>query len=332
VKGAPLRVAVLAGGPSSEAEVSRVSARAVGGALGEAGHRAEVLELDANLPLALAAHPPDVVFPALHGPLGEDGCVQGLLEVLDLPYVGASVMASALAASKPDAKLHFRAAGLPLAADVLVRRGEDLVQVAVRVRERLGGAVVVKPASGGSAIGVSRVSSEMPDSALALAIEEALAHGDSVLVEQRIVGEEVTCGVLEDDDGTPIALPPTLIMAKSSDWYDFTSRYGTGGSEHRCPAPFDQPLIRRIQVAAVGAHRALGVRDLCRVDFVVSPDAAEPVIVLEVNTLPGMTATSLFPEAAARAGIGFAELCDRLVRRAAARPRRRVPEAVPMPG
>jgi D-alanine-D-alanine ligase len=332
VKGAPLGVAVLAGGPSSEAEVSRVSAHAVAGALRQAGHRAQIVELDSKLPAALAAHPPDVVFPALHGPLGEDGCVQGLLEVLDLPYVGAGVMASALAASKPDAKLHFRAAGLPLAGEVLVRRGEDLRAAAHRVRERLGGAVVVKPASGGSAIGVSRITAEMPDSELVSALEGALVHGDGVLVERRIVGEEVTCGVLEDDDGTPVALPPTLIVAKASDWYDFKSRYGTGGSEHRCPAPFDPRLTRRIQVAAVAAHRALGVRDLSRVDFVVSPDADEPVILLEVNTLPGMTATSLFPEAAARAGIGFAELCDRLVRRAAARPRRRVPEAVPMPG
>jgi D-alanine-D-alanine ligase len=221
---------------------------------------------------------------------------------------------------------------LPLADEMLVRRGDDLAALAQKIRERLGAAVVVKPASSGSAIGVSRVGAEMPDSELVVALEGALLHDDTVLVERRIVGEEVTCGVLEDDAGTPVALPPTLVIAKASDWYDFTSRYGTGGSEHRCPAPFDAALTRHIQATAVRAHRALGVRDLCRVDFVVAPDAPEPVTLLEVNTLPGMTPTSLFPEAAAKAGIPFPELCDRLVRRAAARPRRRTPQAVPMPG
>src|SRR6185503_10550862 len=136
------------------------------GALAEAGHRVELIELDRSLPSALEGRSIDVVFPALHGPLGEDGCVQGLLEVLDLPYVGAGVLASALAASKPDAKRHFRAAGLPLADEMLVRRGDDLTALAPTIRERLGAAVVVKPASSGSAIGVSRVGAEMPNSAL----------------------------------------------------------------------------------------------------------------------------------------------------------------------
>jgi D-alanine-D-alanine ligase len=142
----------------------------------------------------------------------------------------------------------------------------------------------------------------------------------------------VTCAVLDDEAGVPRALPPTLIEPLAADWYDFTSRYGTGGSRHHCPPPFEPALTRRIQEVAVGAYRALGCRDLARVDFVVAEAApSSAVTLLEVNTLPGMTATSLFPEAAAAAGIGFVELCGGLVRRAQARVRLRAPSVVPMP-
>ena len=138
--------------------------------------------------------------------------------------------------------------------------------------------------------------------------------------------------VLEDELGTARALAPTLIVPKAAEWYDFTSRYATGGSVHYCPAPFSAALTRRIQEVAEGAHSALGARDLSRVDFVVD-DGASEVTLLEVNTLPGMTATSLFPEAAAQAGIAFVELCDLLVRRAWSRgATRRAPSAVSMPG
>jgi D-alanine-D-alanine ligase len=327
-----LRVAVLQGGPSSEAAVSRVSAAAISRGLTEAGHGVTLLELDERLAHELAAGAFDVVFPALHGPVGEDGCVQGLLEVMGLPYVGAAVLASALAASKPHAKRLFAAAGLPVVADAVYLRGEDPRRFAERARELLGPALVVKPASGGSAIGVTRIGEASTTDVVVAALEAALAVGDEVLVERFSPGLEATCGVLEDEQGVAHGLPPTLILAKSADWYDFTSRYAAQGSEHRCPAPFGPALIARMKEVAVGAHRALGVRDLCRVDMVVRPDdAADPITLLEVNTLPGMTPTSLFPEEAAVAGIPFADLCDRLVRRAAARPRRPTPNVVPMP-
>jgi D-alanine-D-alanine ligase len=332
VSATSLSVAVLAGGPSSEAEVSRVSAAAVARALGEAGHRARVYELDGALPAALGAAEVDVVFPALHGRLGEDGAVQGMLEVLNLPYVGAGVLASALAASKPDAKKYFRHAGLPVAREVVVLAGEDLDVAAARIRGELGAAVVVKPADSGSAIGVSRIRDADPDAVLVEALRSALGLANAALVEPFLVGQEVTCGVLEDDEGRAVALPPTLIVSKAADWYDFTSRYRAGGSEHRCPAPFAKPIIAAIQQIAVAAHRTLGVRDLSRADFVVCPDSRdEPVTLLEVNTLPGMTETSLFPEAAAVAGFDFVTLCAGLVKRAHARPRRIHARAVPMP-
>lgn len=326
-----LWVAVIAGGPSTEAEVSRTSARAVREALIAAGHRAEILELEPGLLSKLGAGKYDVIFPVTHGPLGEDGCLQGLLEVLDAPYVGSGVLASALAASKPHAKAFFRHAGLPVASDVLVARGEPLGERVRAIRMDLGAKVVVKPASGGSAIATSRVLERDPDDALVKAIELAHEVDPFALVESFVTGDEVTCGVLERDAGAE-ALPPTQILSKAADWYDFESRYAAGGSEHRCPPPFPAEVVGHIQAVALSAFRALGCRDLARADFVVAPDAGVAgVTLLEVNTLPGMTATSLFPEAAAIAGVPFPELCDLLARRALGRPRRARPREIPMP-
>jgi D-alanine-D-alanine ligase len=321
---------VVQGGPSSEAGVSRASAAGVEGALRDGGHEPVVMELDAALPGRLAASRCDVVFPAVHGRLGEDGCLQGLLEVLGVPYVGSGVLASALAMSKPHAKAHFRAARLPVARDAVVHAGEDLAERARFVRTACGPAVVVKPGAGGSAIGVEPIAADASDATLIVALERALLLDRAVLVEEMKGGKEVTCSVLEDEDGTPRGLPPTLILPKAAGWYDFRSKYAPSGSVHQCPPPFPQPLIERVQAVAVAAHLVLGCRDLSRVDFVVD-DAEGELTLLEVNTLPGMTATSLFPEAARVAGISFSDLCDRLVRRAHGRPRELVPAAVPMP-
>lgn len=322
-----LSVGVICGGPSAEANVSRTSAKAVAAALAQAGHRPTVLELEASLAPALAAGGFDVAFPVTHGPLGEDGCLQGLLEVFDLPYVGSGVLASALAASKPHAKALFRSAGLPVADEVVVRAGEPpLAAVAA-----LGGAVVVKPASGGSAIGTTRLTPDSSPEVVQAAFAAAFAVDAVVLVERFVKGHEVTCGVLEGDSG-PTALPPTLITSHAADWYDFTSRYAAGGSSHQCPAPLPPRVTARVQAVALGAFRALGCRDLGRVDFVVGEgDDPSGVVLLEINTLPGMTGTSLYPEAAAATGVDFVTLCSGLARRAHARPRRARPAELPMP-
>jgi len=288
------------------------------------------MELTADLAGELRASTPAVVFPAVHGAVGEDGCLQGMLEILGLPYVGSGVLASALAMSKPHAKAHFRAAGLPIAQDLSVRRGDDVPGVARRLLAEVGPQLVVKPAAGGSAIGVAVLTSGVTEAVLVEAIERALAIEPTALVERFVSGKEVTCAVLEDASGEPRALSPTLILPQAGAFYDFRSKYGTAGSVHRCPAPFTPALTARIQAQAVTAHRALGCRDLSRVDFVVDDDASETTV-LEVNTLPGMTATSLFPEAAQVAGISFSALCDRLVRKAHCRPRAHAPEAVAMP-
>ncbi|GMV12999.1 MAG: D-alanine--D-alanine ligase [Polyangiaceae bacterium] len=324
-----LSVAVIAGGPSAEANVSRTSAGAVCAALGQAGQRATVLELEAALPAALREGRFDVAFPVTHGPLGEDGCLQGLLEVLGLPYVGSGVLASALAASKPHAKALFRQSALPLAEELSVSELEGVARAAQRVRERFDGAVVVKPASGGSAIGTTRV--DPADERLEAALEAAFAVDADVLVERFVAGLEVTCGVLEGPSGARV-LPPTLISAKAADWYDFTSRYRAGGSAHQCPAPLPAAVTARVQEVALAAFRALGCRDLGRADFVV-PEGDDPsgVTLLEINTLPGMTSTSLFPEAAAAVGIEFPRLCAELARRAHERPARKHPVPIAMP-
>jgi D-alanine-D-alanine ligase len=330
VSAAPLAVAVVAGGPSSEASVSRASAAGVLGALQQAGHRATVLELGPALPAKLTSEKYDVVFPAVHGRFGEDGCLQGLLEILGLPYVGSGVMASALAMSKPHAKAQLRTISAPLADEVLITAGADLAEASRHIRKRLGAAVVVKPGAGGSAIGVAPIGASASDAELEAALGRALALDSVVLVEKMIAGKETTCAVLEDEAGIPRALPPTLIVPKAAGWYDFRSKYAPSGSAHQCPPPYSPSLIARISELAVKAHAALGCRDLSRVDFVVDDDRDE-ITLLEVNTLPGMTATSLFPEAAAVAGIPFPDLCDRLVRRAFARPSAALVEAPPMP-
>ncbi len=328
-----LRVAIVMGGPSAEAEVSRVSAAGVRDALGRSGHEVWLVELDAQTPAALAGDAPDVVFPVVHGALGEDGCLQGLLEVMALPYVGSGVAASALAADKLLAKALFRAAGLPVATEATVARGEDLARAASRVRSALGPAVVIKPHAQGSAIGVTRVGAEAGDDAVARALSIALAIDEVALCERFVRGREVTCGVLDAAAlGLTRALPPTAIEARLGDFYDFRSRYAAGGSVHHCPADLPSDVAARVQAVALGAHHALGCRDLSRADFIVGDgEDAGAVTLLEVNTIPGMTPTSLFPEAAAVAGVAMDRLVDGLVRSALARgPRRRV-SAVPMP-
>lgn len=324
------RIAVVCGGPSSEAAVSRASGRGVHQALIKAGYAAELLELGRDLPAGLLAGNFDAVFPTTHGPLGEDGCLQGLLEVLGLPYVGSAVLGSATAASKPAAKRCFREAGLPVAPERVVKQSELEGLDCDAVIAELGPALVVKPSGGGSSIGVQRLAAGSDGAALKEALLRSFEVDSEALIERFVTGLEVTCGVLETDAG-PQAFSPTLIHSEAAEWYDFKSRYGTGGSRHECPAPLPPERLDRIQQVAVAAFRAVSARDLGRMDFVVPLEPSEDITLLEVNTLPGMTATSLYPEAAAVAGIGFPELCRRLVERAMARPPRYVPEEVPLP-
>lgn len=322
------RVAVVHGGNSAEAEVSRRSATGVEEALQQAGYLVALVALDSpTLTKDIASC--DVVFPVAHGQYGEDGCLQGLLEILGTPYVGSGVRASAIAAYKPLANAVFRRAGLPAPTWTTVLAAESPVSAASRILAELPGPVVVKPASGGSAIGVVRFTEAPNGRDLAAAIEAARMSEGDVVVQRYVAGDEVTCGVLERVADAPEALPVTRVLPTRATWYDFQARYSTGGSRHECPAPYDDALTRRIREVARAAHLAVGARDLSRADFVVTPQGS--VHLLEVNTLPGMTKFSNFPEAAGVVGIDFPALCALLVEAAMGRPRPSLhtPEAFP---
>jgi D-alanine-D-alanine ligase len=327
-----MKVAVIQGGPSGEAEVSRKSAEAVAGALARAGHEAQRFELDGDLPRALDNYRPDVVFPAVHGTQGEDGCLQGLLEILGLPYVGSDVRSSAVAADKWSAKVFFRNAGLTVADERRLTQSDrerNASELLAELRAQIGPDLVLKPAQGGSTIGIERVFRTVSDEDFVRALSDAFGHDDFVLVETYVSGKELTCAVIDDENG-PRAFPVTLITSSATDWYDFVSKYSPGGSAHLCPAPLSEAETEAVQKAAVAAHGALGARDLSRSDFILAEDGT--AYLLELNSLPGMTEVSLYPEAARAAGMSFPDLVDHLVRRAATRGARSGGIPRPLPG
>lgn len=290
------RVAVLKGGLSAEREVSLVSGRECANALRAAGY--EVIEVDAGRDLAacLIEVKPDCVFNALHGRWGEDGCVQGLLEWLAIPYTHSGVLASALAMDKQRSKEAYRAAGLPVVQSVIATRDE------VRSRHVMPPPYVVKPKNEGSSVGVyivheaanapPQLSDDMPE---------------SVMVETYAPGRELTTAVLGDR-----ALAVTDII--TTGWYDYHAKYSVGGSRHEVPARIPQEITEACLDYALRAHRALGCRGLSRTDFRWDESRGlDGLILLETNTQPGMTPTSLAPEQAAHAGINFPELCRWIV-------------------
>ncbi len=304
-----LTVAVLMGGPSAEAEVSRNSAEQVSQGLRSAGHAATLVELDERCGSSLMTLAPDVVFPALHGPPGEDGTVQGFLEILGLPYVGSDVHGSAVAMDKHIAKHVFRDAGLPVADGRVVSPGDDLESCAREISAHLGPGVVIKPLCQGSAIGVT----PLPNGGnVAAALTAALDFG-ACLVEPYVMGREITVGVLERN--AQLEPHPVIEIETATDeWYDYTNRYTAGQSRHIMPALLPDDVSRQLQDIAVCAHEVLGLRDLSRADFIVGDN--DEITLLEVNTLPGMTPTSLYPEGAAALGLEFPALMDHLVQQA----------------
>jgi D-alanine-D-alanine ligase len=256
----------------------------------------------------------DVVFPVLHGPYGEDGTVQGLLEMAGVPYVGSGVLASAACMDKAVAKTLLAAAGLAVAPAVVVRSREwcaDPAPLTAAARQ-LALPVFVKPARGGSSIGISRVDdwSELP-----AAVELALGYDPKVLVEQGVRGREVECGLLDGPDGTPeTSVPAEIRVVGSAAFYDFEAKYLDGATELDCPADLPADVTARLQQLARTAYAALGCEGLARVDFFVGDDGA--LTVNEVNTMPGFTPASMFPRMWAAAGVDYPTLVDRLVQSA----------------
>ena len=314
-------IAVIQGGPSSEAEVSRASAASVAKALTHAGHAPVRLELNAHLAESLRTGGYEVAFPVAHGAVGEDGALQGLLEVLDMPYVGSAVLASALAMDKRLARRVFALEGLPVAKGIALPRGDEHAagEGALRARREVGARVVVKPCSHGSAIGVARFEENAPAASVAEAILAVWEIDEVALVEHFARGREVTCGVLHVG-GAVVALPPTEIESPQDAFYTYEARYAPGRSVHTCPAALPDAIGARVQRIAEAAHVALGCRDLSRADFIVGDDAdTKAITLLEVNTMPGFTSTSLYPEAAQASGMTFPDLCNALICEAFAR-------------
>ena len=256
----------------------------------------------------------DVVFPVLHGPYGEDGTLQGLLELAGVPYVGSGVLASAAAMDKSVARVLLAGAGIAVTPAVTVRAARwaaDRDGVVDEVRA-LGLPVFVKPARGGSSIGISKVRdlAELP-----AAVEQALRCDPKVLVEAMVVGREVECGILEDADGRPQAsVPAEVRVVGDHDFYDFEAKYLDAATELDVPADLPQEVTDRVQAVARTAYDALDCEGLARVDFFVGPDGE--LTVNEVNTMPGFTPTSMFPRMWAASGVDYPELVDRLVQAA----------------
>ena len=289
------KVAVLMGGPSAEREVSLVSGRACAAALREAGFTVVEVDCGPDLPVRLAEIQPDVCFNALHGRWGEDGCVQGILEWLRIPYTHSGVLASALAMDKAKAKEVYAAAGLPIVQSVLALR-EDVAKAHV-----LPPPYVVKPNNEGSSVGVYIVR----EGANAPRLAETMP--ETVMVETYAPGREMTCTVMSDR-----ALCVTDIITDG--WYDFDAKYKTGGSRHVLPAVLPTEITQACLDYALRAHRALGCRGVSRTDFRWDEARGlDGLILLETNTQPGMTPTSLAPEQAAYCGISFPDLCAWMV-------------------
>lgn len=299
-----IRVAVLMGGRSAEREVSLNTGAQVCAALAASGF--DYVQIDAGddeFVATLAGTQADVAFICLHGRFGEDGTVQGLCELLDLPYVGSGVLASALAIDKLMSKRVFSEVGIPSPDYLHLVRGEDVDFSAIT--ETLGDKTVVKPANEGSSVGMTIA--HAPDE-LPAAIELAFKHDRNVLVERFVSGAEVTVGVLGNEE--PEALP-TLEIVPEHEFYDYESKYMPGMSRHIIPARVSPEARAECQRLALAAHRALGCRGMSRSDTIVTPEGE--VWLLEVNTIPGMTSTSLLPDAADKAGYEFPALCRRLV-------------------
>ncbi len=288
------RVAVLMGGLSAEREVSLSSGRMCAAALREVGY--EVVEVDAgrDLPLRLAEIAPDVAFNALHGRWGEDGCVQGLLEWMGIPYTHSGVLASALAMDKVRSREVFAAAGLRVA------EGRVVSRQALAESDPLPRPYVIKPIAEGSSLGIHMIRGNTP--------RPNPAHLPAeVLVEAYIPGHELTVSVLGDR-------PLAVTEIRTKDWYDYTAKYAPGGSEHICPANLPEEITEACLDMALVAHRALGCRGLTRSDFRWDPSRGlDGLVILELNTQPGMTPTSLSPEQAKAVGIAFPALCRWLV-------------------
>lgn len=305
-----MHVVVLAGGFSSESEISAASGKNAAAALKEAGYaQVDIMDpVEEGFVQKLATGGYDVAFIALHGAFGEDGTVQGLLEALKIPYTGSDVIASASGADKDLAKLLYQQRGIPVSPSVTLHVGdiENGMQSIDGIVEKLGETLFVKPAVNGSSYGISSVKKKEE---LQKAIDLAFEYSNKVLVEKRVYGTEITVGVFGGKD--PVALPIVEIRKpENSDFYDLEVKYSDPSDIHRIPAQIPEDFYVQAQKLAVEAHKALGCLGISRTDFIVSDGGP---IILETNTIPGMTDTSLYPDEVRHTDMTFPQVCDELV-------------------
>ena len=311
-----MRVMVLAGGLSYERDVSLRSGRRVLDALRAVGVAAEMHDADVSLLPALQSDPPDAVVIALHGATGEDGSLRGVLDLCGVPYVGCDARASRLAWDKPSAKSMLREAGIPTPDWVALPhdRFSELGAVAVldRIVDRLGLPLMVKPAQGGSGLGAAVV---REDADLPAAMVGCFAYDSTALVEKYVRGKDMAVSIVDLGSG-PQALPIVEIVPRDG-VYDYAARYTAGLTTWHAPARLDEEVAARVSETALAAHKALGLRDLSRVDLIVAEDGSPQV--LGINVSPGMTETSLLPLAVQAAGLDLGNILATLVERAVAR-------------
>lgn len=296
-------VAVLLGGFSSERPVSLSSGKACADALEAEGYRVTRVDVNRDVSSVLHELKPDVVFNALHGPFGEDGTIQGILEYLEIPYTHSGVLSSALAMDKERAKTVAKAAGIPVAESKVLDRS------AFPDTHPMKPPYVVKPVNEGSSFGIVIVKEDQPAPPQIIRSAE-WKYGERVMVERFVHGRELTCAVMGD-----VALGVTEIIPIGHTFYDYDAKYADGGSKHECPAKISPKIYQKIQTLALKAHKAIGCRGVTRSDFRYDDRFSEEgeLIWLEINTQPGMTPTSLVPEIAEQAGHSFGELLSWMV-------------------
>ncbi len=300
------KVAVLMGGMSAEREVSLDTGRSIAEALRGLGHEVFEVDVQRSLPLELARIEPDAAFLALHGRGGEDGTVQGLLEIMRIPYTGSGVFASAAAIDKVVTKELLGLRGIPLARDVVLRRDEyERAGAATRIEGTLSYPVMVKPASEGSSVGVSKATGP---GELASALDEVFARDPRALVEEFIEGRLLTVGILGSE---PMVLPVLEIKPKEG-FYDYRAKYTPGTTDYEVPADLPEAVAERSRQLSLESFKALGCDGIARIDLMLE-DGTDRLVVLEVNTIPGMTPTSLIPKEAAAAGLDFSQVVEEIL-------------------
>lgn len=288
------KIAVLMGGPSSEAEISRRSGKNVFKALQNLGYKnAELIEVDENIAATLRTKNIEFVYNAMHGRFGEDGCIQGMLEVMGIPYTGCGVMASSVCMNKEYTKNILKEAGIPLIKSVLIKKGEDYKE---KIKE-LKYPFMLKPVSEGSSIGMYKVNN--PEE-MAECFDKSAKYGQDVMVEEFIQGKGLTVGVLEDGD--KMFATEIIEFRTKTEWYDYEAKYTAGMTEFIIPAELSEEMTKKVKQIAVDAFKACDCRGVSRVDFMVADDKA---YVLEINTSPGMTDLSDLPAQSNAMGIDY---------------------------